>query len=79
MFVLYCNPSNIINVFDWQYVFTLSIHLSSDVNDFILFTVAGIGSLISGVVYTHFSWGVLIYCSAFLVSYIYYLHFYFLI
>jgi hypothetical protein len=38
------------------------------INDFILFTVAGGGSLISGVVYSHFSWAILIYMSSVLVT-----------
>lgn len=39
------------------------------VNDFILFTIAGAGSLISGIVYANYSWSVLIYASSVLVSY----------
>mgnify|MGYP003385697666 FL=1 len=31
------------------------------VNDFILFTVAGVGSLLSGIVYSNYNWKVLIY------------------
>lgn len=38
------------------------------VNDFVIFTVAGIGSLLSGVIYSSFSWAVLVYMSAALVS-----------
>jgi hypothetical protein len=45
-------------------------HEAADVqaiNDFILFTVAGGGSLVSGVLYSQFSWAVLIYLSSVLV------------
>jgi len=34
------------------------------VNDFILFTIAGAGSLVSGVIYSSFSWPILIYASS---------------
>ena len=37
-------------------------------NDFILFTVAGAGSLVSGIVFAKFSWAVLIYGSAVMVG-----------
>jgi hypothetical protein len=50
--------------------FLFQPHEAADVqaiNDFILFTVAGGGSLISGVIYSHFSWAILIYMSSVLV------------
>lgn len=46
-------------------------HEAADVqaiNDFILFTVAGAGSLLSGVIYSQFSWAVLIYVSAVMMA-----------
>ena len=38
------------------------------VNDFILFTVAGLGSLASGFIYSGAGWNVLIYCAAAMVG-----------
>lgn len=38
------------------------------VNDFVLFTVAGAGSLVSGEIYSDFGWLVLIYLVSGLVS-----------
>lgn len=49
----------------------LQPHEAADVqavNDFVIFTVAGAGSLLSGVIYSSFSWAVLIYISAGLVG-----------
>jgi hypothetical protein len=39
------------------------------INDFVIFTVAGVGSLLSGVIYSSLGWDMLIYISAAMVRF----------